>query len=429
MMETPTGAMLLAILLLTAVSAYFSSSETAMMALNRYRLRHLVKQGHRGARKSARLLSRADRLLGVILIGNNLVNNIAATIATVIAIRHFGDLGVKIAPILLTIFFLIFAEVAPKTVAAERPETIAFPSSFILEPLLKLLHPAVAFVNAIANFVVKPFIASGAKSSEPLGVEELRTVVNEGTRLSGGRRNMLIGILDLERATVDDIMVPRSEIVGIDIDAEQGEIVEQIVNSQHTRLPVYRGGENNVIGMLHLRRAGRFLMKEDFDASDLLAASEEPYFVPSGTPLHQQLFNFQKAKGRIALVVDEYGDLQGIVTLEDILEEIVGEFTTDVASDIAEIHPQDDGSYVIEGAALLRDINRALSWSLPTDGPRTLNGLVLEHLEFIPESNVCMRIEDYLIETLQITDNGVRGAKLRRAETPTDANRPSDLPH
>lgn len=412
--DIPASLLLTFILILTLVSAYFASSETAMMALNRYRLRHLVKQGHRGATKAHRLLSRPDRLLGVILIGNNLVNNIAATVAAVIGLRYFGDAGLALAPIILTIFFLIFAEVAPKTVAAERPESIAFPSAFLLEPLLKLLRPGVVFVNSIANFLVKPFISRSVQQSERLSVEELRTIVNEGAGISTDSQNMMLGILDLEEATVNDIMVPRSEIVAIDINDKHSEIIDQILNSQHTRIPIYRENESNIIGLLHLRRAGRFLMKDHFSKADVLEETDEPYFVPEGTPLHTQLFNFQKGRSRIGLVVDEYGDLQGIVTLEDILEEIVGEFTTNYVSDTPEIHPQDDGSYFIQGKMALREINRALSWSLPTDGPRTLNGLVLEHLEFIPETNVCLRIGNHLIETLQITDNIVRSVKIQR---------------
>ncbi|MCZ6889285.1 MAG: HlyC/CorC family transporter [Gammaproteobacteria bacterium] len=413
--ETPTAVLLFAIVILTMASAYFSGSETAMMALNRYRLKHLVKQKHRGARKANRLLRRPDRLLGVILIGNNLVNNIAVTVAAVIGLRLFGDTGLLLAPFIFTVFILIFAEVAPKTVAAERPEAIAFPSAYVLGPLLKLLQPMVVFVNAIANFVVRPFMRRTQGAADDLSVDELRTVVNEGAEI-GARQNMLLGILDLEKVTVDDIMVPRSEITGIDIDDDNSEIEQQILTSQHTRLPVFRDNINNILGVLHLRRAARFMSQTEFNKAELMAETDEPYFVPEQTPLHTQLLNFQKTRNRIALVVDEYGDVQGIVTLEDILEEIVGEFTTDFASDMPEIHPQEDGAYYIEGMAVLRDINRALGWDLPTDGPRTLNGLVLEHLEFIPDSNVCLRIDHYLIETLQIKDNVVRNLRIQRLE-------------
>ena len=406
--------LLVSVLVLTLVSAYFSSSETAMMALNRYRLLHLAKQRQRGPRKAQRLLRRPDRLLGVILIGNNLVNFAAATVFTVVWIRIFGEATTWIAPVALTIWFLIFAEVGPKTVAATRPEQVAFPSSFLLQPLLTVLQPVVVFVNAISNFLVRPFVR-GAPPSQRLSIEELRTVVNESARLPAGRQAMLLRILDLGKVTVEDIMVPRSEVSSIDIAAPIEEIAEQIASSPHTRLPVLGEDGNTVHGVLHLRRAARFLLKDTFGPEDLLREVETPYFVPAGTPLHTQLANFQKERNRLALVVDEYGDIQGMVALEDILEEIVGEFTTDFAASAPDIHPQEDGAYYIDGTALLRDVNRALGWSLPTDGPRTLNGLLLERLESIPEANVCLRVGDHLVETLQIQDNAVKSARLWRA--------------
>ena len=403
---------------LVVMSAYFSGSETAMVALNRYRLRHLVKQGHRGASKADRLLQRPDRLLGVILIGNNLVNFTAASLATVLGIRWLGDVGVVVAPVAITMIFLVFSEVAPKTVAARRPEPIAFRSVYVLEPLLKLLYPLVLFVNSFSNLLVKPFLpkdVEGASSRDSLTAEELRTVVNEGVVLPKQGQSMMLSILDLDTVSVDDIMVPRSEIVGIDIDEPMNDILNQLASSQHTRLPVYKDNIDNMLGVLHLRRVARYLQSAEMTKAELLQLTEEPYYVPEATPLHTQLINFQKEKKRIAMVVNEYGDVRGIVTLEDILEEIVGEFTTDFAANIPEIHPQEDGSFLIDGLAVLRDINRALGWDLPTQGPKTLNGLVLEHLEMLPESNLCLRIDDYLIETLQIKDNVIRTLKIRRA--------------
>ena len=403
---------------LVVMSAYFSGSETAMVALNRYRLRHLVKQGHRGASKADRLLQRPDRLLGVILIGNNLVNFTAASLATVLGIRWLGDVGVVVAPVAITMIFLVFSEVAPKTVAARRPEPIAFRSVYVLEPLLKLLYPLVLFVNSFSNLLVKPFLpkdVEGASSRDSLTAEELRTVVNEGVVLPKQGQSMMLSILDLDTVSVDDIMVPRSDIVGIDIDEPMNDILNQLASSQHTRLPVYKDNIDNMLGVLHLRRVARYLQSAEMTKAELLQLTEEPYYVPEATPLHTQLINFQKEKKRIAMVVNEYGDVRGIVTLEDILEEIVGEFTTDFAANIPEIHPQEDGSFLIDGLAVLRDINRALGWDLPTQGPKTLNGLVLEHLEMLPESNLCLRIDDYLIETLQIKDNVIRTLKIRRA--------------
>jgi Mg2+/Co2+ transporter CorB len=419
--ELPAFVLLVFVFVLTGLSAYFSSSETAMIALNRYRLRHLVKQKHRGARKANRLLRRPDRLLGVILIGNNLANFTAASIATVIGLRFFGDTGVVLAPIVITVIFLIFAEVAPKTIAAKVPERIAFPSAYLLEPLLRLLYPGVVFINGISNFIVKPFLPKDEETTrDRLSVDELRTVVGEGVGLPGQGQEMLLSILDLEKVSVDDIMVPRSEIVGIDVDADIGNILVQIGNSQHTRLPVFKDNINNILGILHLRKVARYLQRkereEELSKSDLMSLTDEPYFVPEATPLPTQLINFQNQKQRIALVVDEYGEVQGIVTLEDILEEIVGEFTTDFAASIQEIHPQDDGSFFIDGMALLRDINRSLGWDLPTQGPKTLNGLVLEHLETLPDSNLCLRLDEYLIETLHIKENAIKTLKITRVD-------------
>ncbi len=419
MSELPASLLISIMLILTALSAFFSSSETAMIGLNRYRLRHLVKEKHRGARKASALLRRTDRLLGVILFGNNLVNFMAASVATIIGLQLFGDWSVVITPVALTAFFLVFAEVAPKTLAAHSPERIAFPAAHVLTPLLKVAYPVVVSINAVANALVSPFIRTKTSTEDSLSVEELRTVVNEGVGLPSEDQSMLISILDLEKVTVNDIMVPRSEIVGIDIDDEIPEILNILANSMHTRLPVWKDNINNVIGMLHLRRLARHLPRqagnEHLTRTDIMQLTEDPYYVPEGTQLPTQLLNFKKEKKRIALVVDEYGDVEGIVTLEDILEEIVGEFTTDYAAQVPEIHPQEDGSYLIEGMALLRDINRVLDWDLPTEGPKTLSGFVLEHLEAIPENNLCLRVDGYLIETLQIKDNVIKSLKVVRA--------------
>lgn len=414
MNEISTGFLLLATLVMILLSAFFSGSETAMMALNRYRLRHLVNEGNRSARKANWLLQKPDRLLGVILLGNNLVIFIAASSATLIATRLWGEaVGAIVAPLVMTPIALIFAEVTPKTVAARRPEFIAFPSSYVLQPLLKVCHPLVTLINAIGNFLAEPMIARAKNESDELSAEELRTVVVERTALPRERQDMLTRVLDMEHATIDDIMVPRSEVQGIDVEDDLGDIVDVIRGSQYTRLPVYRENINRVEGVLHLRRAAQFLSRAEFTKADIVQEAEEPYFVPEGTPLPIQLANFQKARQRIALVVDEYGDVQGLVALEDILEEIVGEFTTDAAAELAAVHRHEDGAHIVEGRALLRDINRSHGWQLPTSGPRTLNGLIVEHLEFIPDANVCLRIDRYQIETLQITDNMVRTVKVR----------------
>ncbi len=413
----PTSYLLMSIGVMILLSAYFSGTETAMMALNRYRLRHLVRRGNRGAKKADSMLQRQDRLLGVILVGNNLVNFSAATVATVIGFQLMGDTGVLLAPWILTIVFLIFAEVAPKTLAAERPESWALKAVFILKPLQKVLMPAVALVNVVSNALVRPFLPS-SNDDDQLTTDELKTVVVEGATAVGERQRMLTRILDLESVTVDDIMVPRAEIAAINIDDALNTIMTTVAASQHTLLPIYKDSFDNVLGILHLRRVARLIFNEDFSKADLLQLTREPYYVPEATPLHTQLFNFQKERQRLALVVDEYGDIQGIVTLEDILEEIVGEFTSDYAANMPEISPQEDGSFVIDGMAVLRDINRALKWDLPINGPKTLSGFVLEHLETIPETNVCLRAGDYQIETRQIKDNIVKSLMIRRQSTP-----------
>ena len=418
--EYPIWLLLSSIVVLTAMSAYFSGTETAMMALNRYRLRHLVKEKHRGARKANRMLKRPDRLLGVILVGNNLVNFMAATIATVIGLRVAGDTGVLLAPWVLTLVFLIFAEITPKTIAAQRQERWAFTSVFLLEPLQRVLMPVVAFINWFSNGLANPFLPNRDDDADSLSAEELRTVVNEGGTSVGERQTMMVRLLELDDVSVNDIMVPRHEIAGINIDDDLGEILNFAATSQHTLLPVYKESFDNILGILHLRRLARFAQTpvEELTKADLLQLTREPYYVPEATPLNVQLENFQKEKQRIALVVDEYGDLEGIVTLEDILEEIVGEFTSDFASNMPEISPQEDGSHVIDGSAVLRDINRAMRWELPTDGPKTLNGLVLEILETIPEANLCIRVGDYRIETLQINDNMVKSLIIHPVAQP-----------
>ena len=416
MILSDTSLLMLSIsmVLLLCSSAYFSGTETAMMAINRYRLKHLVKKKHRAARISNKLLRYPDRLLGVILIGNNLVNFTAATIATIIGMRLFGDTGVLLAPWVLTATFLVFAEVAPKTLAAERPERWAFKAVYVLEPIQRLLVIPVKMVNLLSNAIVRLFLKNEPAQSDSLSTDELRTVVNEGAKGVGERQNMMVRLLDLEQVSVNDIMIPRGEIEAIDIDCEMNEIVEVASNSQYTLLPIYKESINNIIGILHLRRLARFMGSNEFTKSDLMQLTREPYYIPEATSLDKQLIRFQAEKERIALVVDEYGELQGLVTLEDILEEIVGEFTSDFSANIPEILPQKDDSFVIDGGALLRDINRALDWELPISGPKTLNGLVLEHLETIPEENLCIQINDYQIETLQLSDNMVKNLKCVR---------------
>lgn len=414
MNEASTEFLLGFLVVLIVLSAFFSSSETSMMSLNRYRLKHLSKEGHRAARRSAKLLERPDRLLGTILVGNNIVNILAASLATILAVRIWGDAGIAIATIVLTIVILIFGEITPKTFAALRPERIAFPASLILTVLQRALYPVVWLSNAISNLLLRLLgVDPTDNGDDQLSTEELRTVVREaGLSITRSRQSMLLGILDLEKITVDDIMIPRNEAVGIDLDDEMSSILVQLHNCHHTRLPVYRGDINNITGIVHMRSIARLLSRDNLTKDALIAACREPYFIPESTPLHTQLFNFQKQKRRIAIVVDEYGDVIGLVTLEDILEEIVGEFTTDMMLLSPDVHPQADGSYVIDAGASVRDINRQLQWTLPEDGPKTLNGLITEHLEHIPETSVCLSIGPYRMEILQTKDNMVKNVRI-----------------
>ncbi|XKH00230.1 HlyC/CorC family transporter [Marinobacter nauticus] len=412
MNETSLTALFILLLGLIILSGFFSSSETGMMSLNRYRLKHMAKTGHKGARRAQGLLNRTDQLIGVILIGNNFVNIFASAIATVIAIRIWGDAGIAIATVLLTIVILIFAEVTPKTLAALFPEKIAFPASYVLGPLLKILYPLVWAVNLFTGLILKVLgISSAQASQDHLSREELRTVVNEaGALIPAKHKDMLVSILDLDNVTVNDIMVPRNEIVGIDLDDDVENILRQLKNSQHTRLPVFKGDINNIQGILHLRNIARLLKEEDINKAMIMTLSQEPYFIPEGTPLNTQLLNFQKGKRRFGIVVDEYGDVLGLATLEDILEEIVGEFTTDYAATSADIIPQENGTYIIDGGTAVRTINKTLGWKMPTDGPKTLNGLITETLENIPDSNVCLKVSGHRVEVLQIKDNVVKAA-------------------
>lgn len=391
-----------------------------MMALNRYRLRHLVKEKHRGAMLANILLEKPDRLIGLILFGNNVVNILATAITTVIMVRLYGEFGVALTTIILTPVILIFAETAPKTWAAVRPEKIAFPAAYVLTPLLKIFYPVIYVINKISNGLIALFgINVQEREEAPLTRQELRTVVREaGSMIPKRHQRMLISILDLENESVDDIMVQRNDIVGIDLSDSPNEIIEQIIRCQHTRLVVYRENIDNIVGMLHIRHALRILRDTDeFEASDIEEIVTEPYYVPEGTPLHTQLVNFQRMKKRTGLVVDEYGVIQGMVTLEDILEEIVGEFTTDMQTFNLYIHPQEDGSYIIDGSASIRDINRQLHWHLPAKGAKTLNGLILEHLEDIPETGTSLRIGNYAVEITQAGDNAVKTARLSLLET------------
>lgn len=420
MNDTPLGILFGLLVFLIICSGFFSSSETGMMSLNRYRLSHKAKNKDRAALRVSRLLERPDRLIGVILIGNNFVNILASSIATIIAIRLYGDAGIAIATALLTLVILIFAEVTPKTLAALHPERVAYPASLLLSPLLKLMYPLVFMVNAITNTLLKLMgINQNDSSNDQLTPEELRTVVLEsGAMIPRRHKTMLLSILDLESMTVDDIMIPRQDIQGIDLDDPIESIIEQLQTCQHTRLILYKGDINNVLGILHMRNVSRFMARENPAKEDLIAEAREPYFIPETTPLQTQLLHFQKLKRRIAIVVDEYGDVMGIVTLEDILEEIVGDFASPISGENEEIQLEEKTStedeenssqnFIVDGTASIRDINKSLDWALPVDGPKTMNGLIIERLESFPEANVCLKVGPYYLETTEISGNLVQ---------------------
>lgn len=396
-----------------------------MMSVNRYRLKHLAQQGHPGANRVQFLLDRPDRLIGLILIGNNLVNIAASSIATILCIRLFGDAGIVVATFGLTLLVLIFSEVTPKTIAALHPERVAFPSSLLLKPMLTLLYPVVASVNFITNGFMRMLGVNpaAAGSQDALSSDELRSVVNEAsTMIPSSHQQMLLSILDLEKVTVEDVMVPRAEIAGIDVQDDVKSMIKQLSQSQHTRLLLYRGEIDDAIGFLHARDIMQLLTKnnQETDKAEIIRSARDIYYIPEGTPLNVQLLKFQRAKERIGLVVDEYGDIQGLVTLEDILEEIVGDFTTSIApapSETAQL--QADGSVLVEGVANIRDLNKEMNWQLPTDGPKTVSGLIIEQLGDIPQYPLCLRINGHAIEIVESTDSLVKRVRfLAEEQTP-----------
>ena len=413
--EASLGILIFSFLALIVASAYFSSSETAMMSLNKYRMNHLRRGQHAGATRASKLLEKPDKLIGVILIGNNFVNFLAASIASSITILILGEPAPFTTAIVLTLVVLIFAEVTPKTIAALYPERIAYPSSIVLGVLLKVLYPIVWAVNFVSNTLVRTlgFHPQADSSDQQLSQEELRTVVHESeSRLPKKRQGMLLNILDLEKVQVDQIMVPRNEVTGLDIEDAMEDVLEQIASAQHTRLPVYRKDIDNIVGVLHMRSAGRLIKTENLNKAAIIQETTEPYFIPDSTPLHTQLFNFQSKKLRLAVVVDEFGAVKGIVTLEDILEEIVGEFTTDLADSNRDIFAQEDGSYLIDGGTSIRDINRTLSWQLDSESANTLNGILMEVLQSIPDASVGVKLDGYYAEILQVKDNVFRTVKM-----------------
>ncbi len=419
MEDIPLGSLYITLVILIILSGFFSSSETGLMAMNKYRLRHLANQGHRGARTAQKLLQKPDRLIGLILLGNNLVNILAASIATVIGIRLFGSNGIWIASMVMTVVVLIFAEVAPKTVAAIHPERIAFPASYVLTILLKILYPVVWLVNGLANLVLKPFrVRTNVDVIERLNREELRTLVQEGGMIPDDHQRMLVNILDLEQATVEDVMIPRQDIVGLDLDDDWEDILIQLTQTVYTRLPVYRESIDHVEGLLHIRTVIAELTHGALTFDNLKRSVRKPYFIPEGTGLTQQLLEFQARERRMGLVVDEYGDIQGLVTLDDILEEIVGEYTSDSRARTRYIRKLDDGTFLVDGFVTIRALNRQTGWDLPEEEANTLNGLLLEELADIPAGKTSIRIGRHIMTIVDIRDNVIRKVMVKPDQAP-----------
>ncbi len=418
--DIPLHALLIAFVVLIIISAFFSISETSMIALNRYRLRHLAKTGNRGAKRTARLLERTDRLLGAILLGNNLANTAAAALVTVITFRLLGqsELSLTIATLSVTAALLIFSEITPKVIGASYPEKVAFPASLVLGPLMRLLHPVIVVANLFVNGLLWLFkLKLQSDQTQTLSTEELRTLVLEGGNfLPQKHQNMLLNLFDLQSITVEDVMTPRSKIEAIDLDAPNEEIRREIATCNHTRLPVYRGRLDEIAGVVHIRKVLNRSDGAQIDAETISEIMKEPYFVPIETGLLTQLQNFQDQQDRIALIVDEYGELMGLLTLEDILEEIIGEFTTQSPLQAAHFTRLDDGSVVVDGASSLRELNRQLGYTFPVDGPKTLNGLILEHLQEIPEPGTSLKLAGYRVEILQTRHRAIRSVRLSSAK-------------
>jgi Mg2+/Co2+ transporter CorB len=415
--EIPLPLQLGALAILLMISAFFSIAETSLMSLNRYRLRHLVRDGHRGARLASQLLSKTDKLLGVILLGNNFANAASATLVTVISVELFGEgqLVLMFGTLAVTFAILVFSEISPKVIAAAYPEKLAFFCSYLLYPLLKLAYPAVWFINLFVSGVLRilGIKINFADTSHAITMEELRSIVADaGSYIPKKNRTILLNLFDLEKITVDDVMTAHPQIEAIDFDAPLETILQHISTSHHTRLPVRQGPTEEIIGIIHIRKVMNQLRNGELDLDMLREVISEPYFIPSGTPLYTQMQQFQEKQQRIALVVDEYGELKGLVTLEDILEEIIGDFTTQSPLRTSTYRQEEDGSWLVDGSSSLRNLNKKLGLKLPLEGPRTLNGLVLEHFEDIPEPGTSFKIGSHTLEIVQTQDRIVKSVRI-----------------
>lgn len=421
MNEIPLWILLASIAFLVLMSAFFSGSETSMMAINRYRLKHLVKEKNKSAKRVSRLLEKTDRLLGVILIGNNFTHTLSTALATVVAIRIWSDNAVLAVTVFMTIIMIIFAEVMPKTIAALKPESIAFPSSYLLKPLSKILSPLITLVSFVSNNVTKLIgIDLDNANKDELKPEELRTLL-QTSGVPKRQEEMLMGIFDMDNLSVNDVMIPKNEIIGIDLKDEIKDIVKQLQEIDFTYVPCYEETIDNIKGFLSLNKKAEFLGSETKSIRSLKDELREPLFVPENTPLYKQLANFQSSGRRVGLIVDEYGDIEGIITLRSILEIIVGEITSESIEKM-DIMPQADGSYLVDGSMMIREVNRRLKWELPIEGPKTLSGLILEEIQTIPDTNVGLSIENYRIETVLIKDNVIKLAKVEIIEEINEQN-------
>ncbi|HEX9875601.1 MAG TPA: HlyC/CorC family transporter [Gammaproteobacteria bacterium] len=418
--DVPLGLLFGLLIVLLLLSAFFSSTETALMSLNRYRLRHRARSGNHAARLTEKLLQRPERLIGLILLGNNAVNLAAAALVTVIAIRLGGEAAIFVATLILTVVVLIFAEVTPKTIAARYPSKIALPAALIYYPLLKIAYPLVWVISFLAGGLLWLIGIRGDRDyNDALSEAELRTLVAEaGSMMPRRHKRMLLSILDLGEITVDDVMVPRQEIVGIDLDETWEDNLGLIRKSRYSRLPVYRGDIENIVGVVHLRSILPDLAQGKLNQELLLANTEEPYFVPEGTPLNKQLVNFERLKQRFAFAVDEYGDVQGLVTTEDVLREIVGEFDTEPGSIGPEVKQEQDNVFVVDASVNIRQLNRLMTWDLPTDGPKTLNGLIVEQLETIPDSGAKLTLAGYQLEILETSEHAIKRVRITVPKRP-----------
>ena len=418
MNEIPLWILFSLIAFLVLMSAFFSGSETGMMAINRYRLKHLVQEKNKSAKRVSKLLERTDRLLGVILIGNNFTHTLATALATVIAIRIWSDNAVLAVTVFMTIVMIIFAEVMPKTIAALKPESVALPASHLLKPLSKVLSPLITLVSFVSNGTARLFgIDLDSANKDELKPEELRTLL-QTSGVPKRQEEMLMGIFDMDNLSVNDVMIPKNEIIGIDINDSLDSILNSLQEIDFTYIPCYEDSIDNILGFLSLNKKADFLVKGDQSKDSLKEELQDPLFVPENTALYKQLTNFQSTGRRVGVIVDEYGDIEGIITLRSILEVIVGEISESMEK--MDILPQADGTFLIEGGMMLRDINRRLKWDLPTEGPKTLSGLILEEIQTIPDTNVGLTLEGYRLETVLIKENVIKLAKLEKIEVQED---------